>query len=46
MHVPARFAHIAASSTFTTAEIHPAVVEGLGCTPRSGAFCGQALLLN
>ena len=28
-----RFAHITAGNTFTTAEIHPAVVEALGCTP-------------
>jgi hypothetical protein len=25
-----RFAHIAAGNTFTTAEIHPAVIEALG----------------
>jgi hypothetical protein len=28
-----RFAHIAAGNTFTTAEIHPAVIEALGCAP-------------
>ena len=33
MHALVRFAHIAAGNTFTTAEIHPAVVEALGCTP-------------
>jgi hypothetical protein len=33
MHAPVRFAHIAAGNTFTTAEIHPAVVEALGCAP-------------
>src|SRR5271167_3554753 len=31
MHALVRFAHIAAGNTFTTAEIHPAVVEALGC---------------
>ena len=33
MHALVRFAHIAASNTFTTAEIHPAVIEALGCPP-------------
>jgi hypothetical protein len=33
MHALVRFAHIAAGNTFTTAEIHPAVVEALGCAP-------------
>src|SRR5437660_8650924 len=33
MHALVRFAHIAAANTFTTAEIHPAVIEALGCTP-------------
>ena len=33
MHALVRFAHIAASNTFTTAEIHPAVTEALGCPP-------------
>ena len=33
MHALVRFAHIAAGNTFTTAEIHPAVIEALGCTP-------------
>jgi hypothetical protein len=28
-----RFAHIAAANTFTTAEIHPAVIKALGCVP-------------
>jgi hypothetical protein len=32
MHALVRFAHIAAGSTFTTAEIHPAVIEALGWT--------------
>jgi|SRR5690242_441643 hypothetical protein len=32
MHALVRFAHIAAGSTFTTAEIHPYVVEALGST--------------
>jgi hypothetical protein len=31
MHALVRFAHIAAGSTFTTAEIHPAVIKALGC---------------
>jgi hypothetical protein len=33
MHALVRFAHIAAGNTFSTAEIHPAVIEALGCTP-------------
>ena len=33
MHALVRFAHIAAGNTFTTAEIHPAVIEALGCDP-------------
>ena len=33
MHALVRFAHIAAGNTFTTAEIHPAVLEALGCAP-------------
>jgi hypothetical protein len=33
MHALLRFAHIAAGNTFTTAEIHPAVIEALGCDP-------------
>src|ERR1700757_5239998 len=33
MHALLRFAHIAAGNTFTTAEIHPAVIEALGCAP-------------
>src|SRR3984893_16368918 len=33
MHALVRFAHIAAGNTFTTAEIHPAVIEALGCAP-------------
>jgi hypothetical protein len=33
MHALVRFAHIAAGNTFTTAKIHPAVVEALGCAP-------------
>jgi hypothetical protein len=31
MHALARFAHVAAGNTFTTAEIHPAVIEAVGC---------------
>jgi hypothetical protein len=34
MHALVRFAHIAAGNTFTTAEIHPAVIEALGCAPQ------------
>src|SRR3984893_3111059 len=33
MHALVRFAHIAAGNTFTTAEIHPIVIEALGCIP-------------
>jgi hypothetical protein len=33
MHALVRFAHIAAGNTFTTAEIHPALIEALGCAP-------------
>jgi hypothetical protein len=33
MHALVRFAHIAAGSTFTTAEIYPHVIEALGCAP-------------
>jgi hypothetical protein len=33
MRALVRFAHIAAGNTFTTAEIHPAVIEALGCAP-------------
>jgi hypothetical protein len=33
MHALVRFADIAAGNTFTTAEIHPAVLEALGCAP-------------
>src|SRR6202045_2864362 len=33
MHALVRFAHIAAGNTFTTAEIHPPVIEALGCDP-------------
>jgi len=33
MHALVCFAHIAAGNTFTTAEIHPAVIEALGCDP-------------
>src|SRR6202007_2909900 len=33
MHALVRFAHIASGHTFTTAEIHPAVIEALGCAP-------------
>jgi len=31
MHALVRLAHIAAGNTFTTAEIHPVVIEELGC---------------
>jgi hypothetical protein len=31
MRALVRFAHIAAGNTFTTAEIHPAVIKALGC---------------
>ena len=31
MHALVRFAHIAAGSTFTTAEIYPYVIKALGC---------------
>jgi hypothetical protein len=31
MHALVRFAHVAGSSTFTTAEVYPQVIEGLGC---------------
>jgi hypothetical protein len=31
MHALVRFTHIAAANTFTTAEIHPLVIEVLGC---------------
>ena len=34
MHALVRFAHIAAGSTFTTAEIYPHVIKGLGCAPK------------
>jgi hypothetical protein len=34
MHALVRFAPIAAGNTFTTAEIHPAVIEALGCDPK------------
>ena len=33
MHALVRFAHIAAANRFTTAEIHPLVIEALGCPP-------------
>jgi len=32
MHALLRFSHIAAASTFTTAELHPPTVEALGCS--------------
>src|SRR6266481_3665803 len=35
MHALVRFAHIAAGNTFTTADIHPQVVEALGATDRA-----------
>jgi hypothetical protein len=31
MHVLARFSHLAASSTFTTAELYPDILDTLGC---------------
>ena len=34
MHALVRFAHIAAGSTFTTAEIYPYVIKALGCAPK------------
>src|SRR6267378_100867 len=33
MHALVRFSHIAAGNSFTTTEIHPAVIEALGCAP-------------
>jgi hypothetical protein len=33
MHALVRFAHIAAGNSFTTAEIHPYVLNALGCSP-------------
>ena len=35
MHPLVRFAHIAAGRTFSTAEIHPHVLEPLGATVRT-----------
>jgi hypothetical protein len=35
MHALARFAHVAAGNSFTTAELHPHVVKALGCAPES-----------
>src|SRR5262249_44525022 len=35
MHALVRFAHVAAGNTFTTAELHPAVLEALGCARES-----------
>jgi hypothetical protein len=32
MHALVRFAHVAAGSAFTTAELYPEVIEALGCT--------------
>ncbi|HKN33971.1 MAG TPA: hypothetical protein VJX16_12085 [Terriglobales bacterium] len=32
MHALLRFSHIAAESTFTTAELHPQTAEALGCS--------------
>ena len=32
MHRLLRFSHIAAESTFTTAELHPQTAEALGCS--------------
>ena len=33
MHALVRFAHIAAANSFTTAELHPTVVDALGSAP-------------
>ena len=44
MHALVRFAHIAAANTFTTAEIHPLVIEALGCPAPNVAghiWCGM-----
>ena len=38
MHALVRFAHIAAGSTFTTAEIYPHVIKALGCAPKEFTF--------
>ena len=35
MHALVRFAHIAAGSTFTTAEIYPHVIKALAVPPKS-----------
>jgi len=35
MHALVRFAHLAAGSTFTTAELYPEVLGTLGCSPSS-----------
>jgi hypothetical protein len=46
MHAVVRFAHIAAGNTFTTAEIHPAIIEALGCDPAAEvalAVCAKKL---
>jgi hypothetical protein len=49
MHALMRFAHIAAGNTFTTAEIHPAVIKALGWpptatrAPRSAMICQNAV---
>jgi hypothetical protein len=34
MHALVRFSHIAAGNSFTTTEIHPAVIKALGCAPQ------------
>jgi hypothetical protein len=34
IHALVSFAHIAAGNTFTTAEIHPAVIEAIDCAPK------------
>ena len=33
MHALVRFAYVAAGSVFTTAELHPYVIQALGCSP-------------
>lgn len=48
MHALVRFAHIAAGNSFTTAQIHPAVIEALGCVEVMkswrAAVCSQTYL--
>src|SRR5215813_5586215 len=42
MHALVRFAHVAAGSTFTTAELYPHVVKGLGCAPKDFTLASLA----